>query len=144
MKNKTSDTSLSVNVPPGSSLRVVIRAKAAATVIRDLAAPASVTANPSSVFTCAQTSVNLTGNSTTGGVSYAWAGPNGFSSNLRVVPTPAPGAYTLTVTNPLNGCTAVKALTVRQNIDPPANVTIAAPDTLTADVSSVTLTVIQL
>jgi len=115
-------------------------ATATVTVTQDIAAPASVTANPSSVLTCAQTSVNLTGNSTTSGVSYTWAGPNGFSSNLRVVPTTAPGAYALTVTNPLNGCTAVKAIMVRQNIDPPGNVSIAPPDTLNCTVSSVTLT----
>jgi hypothetical protein len=115
------------------------QASATVTVIQDIAAPASVTANPSSVLTCAQTSVTMTGNSTTSGVSYAWSGPNGFSSALRVATTPAPGAYTLTVTNPVNGCTAVKAITVRQDIAAPADVSIATPDLLTCAVGSVTL-----
>jgi len=113
---------------------------ARATVVQDISQPSSVTANPSSILTCAQTSINLTGNSTTAGASYLWTGPGGFNSTSRVTSTTAPGAYLLTVTHPASGCKATKSVNVQQNITPPANVSIAPPDQLNCDVTSVELT----
>lgn len=58
---------------------------------------------------CPGTTLNLTGSTTTGGVTYSWTGPNGFSATTQN-PSKAnavfadSGKYVLTVT--LNGCTA--------------------------------------
>jgi hypothetical protein len=112
---------------------------ATATVTQDLTPPASVTATPSNQLTCAQNMVTLTGNSSTTGATYSWTGPGAFSSNLRITTTTTAGAYILTVTNPATGCIATKLITVQQNTNPPANVTIAPPDMLTCDVTSVDL-----
>lgn len=112
---------------------------AMATVTQDLAPPASVTATPSNQLTCAQSTATLTGNSTTTGAAYVWSGPGGFSSSLRVTTTTVAGPYTLTVTNPANGCTATKSITVQQNKTAPGDVSIAPPDQLNCDVMEVTL-----
>jgi large repetitive protein len=98
-----------------------------------------VTINYTGTLTCTVTSVTLTGNSGTPGVSYNWTGPNGFSSNQAVVSASTPGTYTLTVTNPVNSCSSIASTNVIQNILPPgasANVT----GTLTCTTTSVTIT----
>ena len=137
--------SITTTVPGDYALTVTDPANgchstATTTVTQNISQPASVTANPSSILTCAQSTVNLTANSTTTGATYLWSGPNGYSSTTRVSSTTAPGAYTVTVTNPASGCTASKTINVQQNINPPANVSIAPPDQLNCDVSSIELT----
>lgn len=90
-------------------------------------------------LTCATTSVVLSGTSATSGVTYTWTGPNIVSGGNTATPTVnAAGAYTLTVTNPANGCTTTDNVSVSQDI--------AAPDaeagngqTLTCLVTSVVL-----
>jgi hypothetical protein len=55
----------------------------------------------------------LYASSTTPNVIYSWVGPYSFSSTLqRPTNVTNPGTYTVTVTNPVNGCTASKAVTV--------------------------------
>jgi gliding motility-associated-like protein len=62
-------------------------------------------------ITCTIPTLNLQGSSTTTGVSWAWAGPNGFSSTLQNPSVNQGGTYTLTVTG-VNGCTASASATV--------------------------------
>lgn len=88
-------------------------------------------------LTCATTTVTLSGNSTTPGVTYAWGGPNSFTSNLQTPSTSAPGTYTVTVTNPANGCTATATATVGQNVAAPNASATGA--TLTCAATTVTL-----
>jgi hypothetical protein len=54
---------------------------------------------------CATTSVQLSGNSTSAGVTYSWSGPDGFSSNDQNPVVTVPGLYVLSVTGS-NGCAA--------------------------------------
>jgi hypothetical protein len=76
-----------------------------ATVAADTATPAGVTATNSGPLTCDISTITLTGNSTTPGVSYLWNGPNGFSDAEQVSTFATDsGAYVLTVTNVGNGC----------------------------------------
>jgi hypothetical protein len=112
---------------------------ATATVTQVLTQPASVNAIATNQLTCAQHSAMLTGSSGTTGVSYEWTGPNGFSSTLQQVSTTVAGSYTLTVTHPTTGCTSSKTINLLQNITAP-NASIAPPDMLTCDATSVTLT----
>src|SRR5439155_16105391 len=78
---------------------------------------------------CAGGTLTLTGGPA-GMTSYAWTGPNGFTSAVQshVINTEtaaAAGTYTLTVTN-AKGCTA--STTVDVTIDPlPAPTAVASP-----------------
>ena len=56
--------------------------------------------------------VQLVGNSIISGVTYAWTGPGGFTSNKRNPVVSVPGMYTLTVTNPQTGCSSSKTVVV--------------------------------
>ncbi len=78
--------------------------------------------------------VVLNASSTTPGVTYSWNGGSTSSANLASTP----GVYSVTVTNPANGCTASASVTVAQNITAP-NVSLAPADTLTCAVTSVQL-----
>ncbi len=106
---------------------------------------ASVTANnapPGAVaeggeITCSASSVQLSGSSATNGVAYAWTGPGGYTSNQQNPTVSATGNYTLTVTNPANGCTSTDPATVESNTTPPQ--ASAQGGTLTCTATSVTL-----
>jgi uncharacterized protein YjdB len=59
--------------------------------------------------------VALSGSSPTSGVYFSWAGPNGFASSQQNPVVTATGAYTLTVINPVNGCSSSATVNVLQN-----------------------------
>ncbi len=153
--NSTTDsTVLSTGAISGSTVQIIIRAKATATdefyyfdnvTVMGAStctgdAPVGLTATVSQQLTCYVTTVNLNGSSTTPGVTYNWTGPNGFTAATAQAQATAGGIYTLHVTNPANGCSQTLPLTVSQNIAPPANVTAANSGPLTCDVTEVTLT----
>ncbi len=110
------------------------------TVQQNIIPPANVSASNSGILTCASTSVNLNGSSSTNGVSYVWTGPGGFSSAVQN-PTgiTTPGIYTLTVTNNVNHCTTTSTTTVVESIIPPANVSAGSTATLNCAVTSIGL-----
>lgn len=104
-------------------------------------APPNASAN-GGTLTCAATTVVLSGNSSTSGVTYSWAGPNNFTSNLQNPTVAAVGTYTLTVSNPANGCFATATASVGQNtavpfdsITPPVRLN-CLNDTITIDASA--------
>jgi hypothetical protein len=70
-------------------------------------------------LTCTIKSVMLDGSSTTEGVTYAWSGPDGFTSTDATPTVTAQGTYTLTVTNTATGCTASDAVEVTVNDELP-------------------------
>jgi hypothetical protein len=88
-------------------------------------------------LTC--TSPNLTLSSSTLPVfaSLKWTGPNGFISTLANPEVSAPGVYTLTATNPINGCTGTATTTVSADQTPP--VISASGDTVTCTQLNITL-----
>jgi large repetitive protein len=88
-------------------------------------------------LTCSNTSVNLTANSTTSGVSYAWSGPGGFSSTQQNPTVTTSGNYVLTVTNPNNGCSNTATTTVTTNTNSP--ISTATGGTLSCTNSSITI-----
>jgi len=92
--------------------------------------PPNANAGPDKVLDCAVTQVNLAGSSTTPGATFSWVASNGGNivsgANTATPLVNAAGTYTLTVTNPANGCTATDVALVTQNVTPPnAN---AGPD----------------
>ncbi len=78
-----------------------------------------INAASSASMVCSGNSINLLG---TGGGSYAWVGPNGFTSGVQN-PTisnatlTASGVYTMTVTD-VNNCTAASTVNVMVNQTP--------------------------
>ncbi|MCB0534050.1 MAG: DUF11 domain-containing protein [Lewinellaceae bacterium] len=77
-------------------------------------------AGPNQTLTCSTTQVQLQGSSNIGGATYAWSGPLGFASTEQNPFTSDPGEYTLTITNPDDGCTATATTTVLLNTVPPS------------------------
>ena len=89
----------------------------------------SVTVNPNpsatatgGLITCLrnQTEVTLTASSNINNATYAWSGPNNFSSASQNPVTSAGGTYTVVVTNPTTGCNASATAVVTTNTVAPS------------------------
>src|SRR5206468_3810838 len=86
-------------------------ASASVTVVQNIVIP-NVTIAPPAELTCLVTNVTLTASSTTTGATYDWGG--GVTTNTKTVSTA--GSYSVTVSDPSNGCTASASTPVNQNI----------------------------
>ncbi len=84
-------------------------------------------------LTCDVTCLNLQG---TGNGTFAWTGPNGFTSDLQNPEVCAPGTYVLTVTGE-NGCTSTANAIVDQDVELPGAT--AQGGTLTCEVTCLDL-----
>ena len=111
-------------------------ATSSTTVVQNSTAPSGVTATNNGPLTCTKTSVSLTGNSSASGVSYNWTGPNGLTYSTATAAVSTAGVYTLTVTNPQNGCTASASTTVAQDLTGPAGLAISKSSGSSSDTSS--------
>jgi len=130
--NRSTDSTISFGSFNGSTLQVMVRARTTSAdefyyfdnvkVSGILQTTVSAGAANSGPVTCKPDSVTLLGSSSTSGVSYAWTGPNSFSSTLQNPKVRTTGTYIVTVTNS-GGCTATASTTVTENLVPPANVT---------------------
>lgn len=80
--------------------------------------PPSASAN-GGTLTCSATALNVTASTNVPAATYAWAGPNGFSSNVQNPSVTEPGTYTVTITSSANSCTATATTTVNLNDTPP-------------------------
>ncbi|MFK8101982.1 MAG: beta strand repeat-containing protein, partial [Saprospiraceae bacterium] len=85
-------------------------------IIEDLAIP-TITANVDTI-TCISNKANLTGTSSTVGVSYLWTGPAGFAANVADTSTMIVGTYQFTVTGE-NGCSQFIEVEVIADQDTP-------------------------
>lgn len=85
-------------------------------------------------LTCTNTSVLLDATTNNNSVSFAWSGPNGFSSSLEDPTVSVPGAYQVVATANSSGCSATFNYTVTQNIQLPG--VSAQGDTLTCTLPS--------
>ncbi|GAB4498420.1 MAG: hypothetical protein OHK0019_33680 [Saprospiraceae bacterium] len=85
-------------------------------------------------ITCVASSTTLQGSSPTSGVNYFWTGPGitPANQNQQNPTVSAIGTYTLTVTNPVNGCTSTATASVSGDVTPP-----------TASVTGDTITCVQ-
>ncbi len=105
-----------------------------AIVSSNVTAP-NVSTGPDETLTCVITSVTLTSSSTTSGATFLWSNGTPTANNSVSVAN----TYTVTVTDPNNGCTASASSSAIQNINAP-DVSIAQPAELTCVITSVTLT----
>ncbi|MEZ4964687.1 MAG: HYR domain-containing protein [Saprospiraceae bacterium] len=81
--------------------------------------PPTATATASGSISCVVLAVTVSGSSNAPGASYSWTGPGGFSALTQNITANTPGTYTLTVKNPVNGCTAVATASVNANTTAP-------------------------
>ena len=72
----------------------------------------SVSAGGNQQLNCTISSVQLSGNSSTKNVNYQWTGPASQTYTDSVVSVNVPGTYTLSVVNPVNGCSATDTVQV--------------------------------
>jgi len=73
----------------------------------------NITGGPPASLNCTTPSATITASSSTSGVIYSWTG-SGITSgaNTNSATVNAPGAYTVTVTDPSNGCTNTATVNV--------------------------------
>ena len=121
---------------PGNGCSTAVTATA---VTQNVVIPVGVTANVANKITCTTTTTTITGNSTTSGATFSWTGPDGFTSSARVATASSGGVYTLTATNPADGCTATKTVTVVADTAMPTGVTATNSGELNCTVTTVTL-----
>lgn len=114
---------------------------AQATVTSDTQKP-SVTASVNGSISCSNPNVTLTASSSTSGLSYSWSSSNGFSATGNPTTTQQSGTFTVTATNPTNGCSNSAIVTVTASNDKPILTTkggtITCKDTIVAISVSVT------
>ena len=99
----------------------------------------SVNATATANTPCAGDMLQLTGASTTTGVTYAWTGPNSFTSTqqnpqISNATSANAGTYTLTVTETATNCTKTASVNVTVNALP--TVTISGATTICAGTSA--------
>ncbi len=96
-------------------------ATATVTVTNNTTAP-NVTAGTTTPISCTTGLGTVSANSTTTGATYSWAGAGVVSGGTTATPTVnAAGTYTVTVTDPSNGCTATAVVTATNSPGPTAN-----------------------
>ena len=91
---------------------------ATATVTTNTTPPTAV-ASVSGQLTCSATSVQLNLTTNASSPTFAWTGPNGFSSGIANPSVSISGNYFGVVINTSNGCQGFDTITVLQNIAPP-------------------------
>ncbi|MES2836455.1 MAG: gliding motility-associated C-terminal domain-containing protein [Bacteroidota bacterium] len=79
--------------------------------------PADVAVTPPVTFTsCTNPTAELIGSSTTASATYSWSGPSIVgATDVATITVDVDGVYTLTVTNPVNGCFVTDFVTVSPN-----------------------------
>ena len=112
---------------------------ATASVIQNIAVPGA-TASVDGILTCNTKSVTLLGQSTTPGVAYSWSGPLVFSSTEQNAVTNHPGTYTLTVTDPGNGCSSTSSIKVLKDTIGAYDVKATVSGAITCTIKSISIT----
>ena len=107
------------------------------TVLVDKTPPGAIA--PGGNITCSSPIFTLTGStSNPANVTWNWAGPNGFNSNLQNPNVNAGGNYVLTTASLSNGCTSTATAVVEENKIPPT-AGIATPGSLSCSQTSLQL-----
>lgn len=88
-------------------------------------------------YSCSQPAVMLQVTTNAASPTFAWSGPNGYTSTLQNPVVNAAGNYLVVVTDSITGCTNTATATVIDNAQPPGAT--AMGDTLTCVVNSVEL-----
>ncbi|MEO0007148.1 MAG: hypothetical protein RJA20_1344 [Bacteroidota bacterium] len=89
-------------------------------------------------ISCLVGSTTVTGTTSDTTATYAWTGPNGFTSNLSSFSTQAPGTYALAVTSPANGCVSTATAVVDDNTAAPG-ASCSSPGNFNCNTTQITL-----
>ena len=108
-------------------------------VTQNITQPPAITASHNGIVTCNTPNATISGTVSTSGLAYSWIGPNGFTSASLNATVTRGGTYTLTATDPTNGCTTSAATTIDENTVAPAEISMNNPGTITCLTPSVTL-----
>ncbi len=84
------------------------------TVVRNVTLP-NINAGLDTALNCVRSSLSLTATSSTTGAIYLWS----TSANTATINVTTPNTYSITATNPINGCTASDGVVVSQNLTAP-------------------------
>lgn len=87
--------------------------------VRSTTAIPDVNAGTDKQLTCSVKNVNLNGSSATAGASFLWRTPSGTTSSTSTINVSVAGSYSLTVTDPANGCTASATVNVTSDTSKP-------------------------
>lgn len=111
---------------------------ASVTVIADNTAPAAMATGGD--ITCLQSTVTIDGSTDIGSPTWNWSGPGITPANqtLEDPPVTVDGTYSVTVTNPVNGCTNTATAVVNLNNSLPG-ASAGSDDTLTCLQPNITL-----
>ncbi|TDB66756.1 DUF11 domain-containing protein [Arundinibacter roseus] len=107
-----------------------------AIVSKDAATPTVVATGGQ--LTCEVTSLPITATGSPQNVTYAWSGPSNFTAATASITATLEGIYTVTVTNPANGCTASDTAIVSKDAATPT--VVATGGQLTCEVTSLPIT----
>ena len=116
-------------------------AEAALQVFENVQVP-GLNISPPATLSCIINTLTLNAAATGQNLQYDWQNLSGnilSGSNTATPIIDAPGNYTVTATNGLNGCSTTASITVAQDTAAP-NILIAPPQTITCDFPSVTIT----
>jgi gliding motility-associated-like protein len=110
-----------------------------ANVLIDTISPNITASSSATTLTCIQTSIDLIGSSTTPNAVIQWNGLNGIL-NGNPANTNQPGLYTVTVTNPANGCNNTSTISLSQDISLPQAQAIISENNLNCEITEAFLT----
>lgn len=103
--------------------------------------PPSPTASSSSAVTCVSSAVNLS--CSPAGMTYTWTAPGGSSitsgTNSQNATGNGGGTYTVTVRDPIGGCSNTAVVTIPSNTTPPSGVGASASGVLTCATTNISL-----
>lgn len=108
-------------------------------VTQNITPPPAITVSHVGKVTCLTPAATITGNGSAQGLTYRWSGPNGFTANTLTTAVARGGTYTLTATDPVNGCTTSASTAVEENTAQPGEISIFNSGTITCLNSSVTI-----
>ncbi|MBL7795504.1 MAG: HYR domain-containing protein [Saprospiraceae bacterium] len=91
-------------------------------------------------LTCADTLAQITTTTNANPATFAWSGPNNYSSTAQNPNVNTAGTYTVTVTNSANGCTNTATVVVAQNTTPPTASAVAETLTCADTLAQITTT----
>lgn len=107
-------------------------------VEQNVETPQSLSLAVSNALNCTALTANITANSATPNITYAFSGTGISGRNGAVATVNAGGSYTVVATGQ-NGCTATTAVNVEQNTTAPAALSLAATNILTCSATTATL-----
>ncbi|MCD6018336.1 MAG: hypothetical protein K0S53_1457 [Bacteroidetes bacterium] len=108
-------------------------------VTQNIAVP-SVSVSANATITCAAPTVTITGSATPSTCTPVWTGGVSSGATSYTATASSSGVYTLTVTDPANGCTAARSLTVSPSAGLPVLSTPAISNSITCVLSTAQVT----